>query len=60
MRGDHTPVSSPYALGDDGASTYIFDDFFNFYDGDVLSVLSISSGVVASNHNPASFNIFSI
>ena len=21
MRGDHTPVSSPYALGDDGAST---------------------------------------
>ena len=24
MRGDHTPVSSPYALGDDGASTYIF------------------------------------
>ena len=29
MRGDHTPVSSPYALGDDGASTYIFDDFIN-------------------------------
>ena len=38
MRGDHTPVSSPYALGDDGASTYIFDDFINFYDGEVLSV----------------------
>ena len=38
MRGDHTPVSSPYALGDDGASTYIFDDFTNYYDGEVLSV----------------------
>ena len=38
MRGDHTPVSSPYALGDDGASTYIFDDFINYYDGEVLSV----------------------
>ena len=36
MRGDHTPVSSPYALGDDGASTYIFDDFINYYDGEVL------------------------
>tara|TARA_B100000700_G_scaffold139732_1_gene155808 strand:- start:729 stop:1385 length:657 start_codon:yes stop_codon:yes gene_type:complete len=38
MRGDHKPVNSPYALGDDGASTYIFDDFINFYDGEVLSV----------------------
>jgi len=38
MRGDHKPANSPYALGDDGASTYIFDDFINFYDGEVLSV----------------------
>lgn len=38
MRGDHKPVNSPYALGDDGASTYIFDDFINYYDGEVLSV----------------------
>ena len=33
MRGDHKPANSPYALGDDGASTYIFDDFINYYDG---------------------------
>ena len=45
MRGDHTPVSSPYALGDDGASTYIFDDFINFYDGEVLSVDSKQDNV---------------
>ena len=38
MRADHTPPGSPLALGDDGASTYIFDDFINYYDGEVLSV----------------------
>jgi len=38
MRDDHTPVGSPLALGDDGASTYIFDDFVNYYDGEVISV----------------------
>ena len=34
MRADHGQL----ALGDDGASTYIFDDFINFYDGEVISV----------------------
>ena len=34
MRADHGQL----ALGDDGASTYIFDDFINFYDGEVVSV----------------------
>ena len=34
MRADHGQL----ALGDDGASTYIFDDFINFYDGEVHSV----------------------
>jgi hypothetical protein len=34
MRADHGQL----ALGDDGASTYIFDDFINYYDGEVLSV----------------------
>ncbi len=34
MRADHGQL----AFGDDGASTFIFDDFINFYDGEVLSV----------------------
>ena len=34
MRRDHGNL----AFGDDGASTYIFDDFINYYDGKVLSV----------------------
>ena len=34
MRADHGRL----ALGDDGASTYVFDDFINFYDGEVISV----------------------
>ena len=34
MRADHGQL----ALGDDGASTFIFDDFINHYDGEVLSV----------------------
>ena len=34
MRRDHGNL----AFGDDGASTYIFDDFVNYYDGEVLSV----------------------
>ena len=34
MRRDHGNL----AFGDDGASTYIFDDFINYYDGEVLSV----------------------
>ena len=34
MRRDHGQL----AFGDDGASTYIFDDFINYYDGEVLSV----------------------
>ena len=34
MRKDHGQL----AFGDDGASTYIFDDFINFYDGEVHSV----------------------
>ena len=34
MRRDHGNL----AFGDDGASTYIFDDFINFYDGEVHSV----------------------
>jgi hypothetical protein len=34
MRADHGQL----ALGDDGASTYIFDDFINYYDGEVASV----------------------
>ena len=34
MRKDHGQL----AFGDDGASTYIFDDFINYYDGKVLSV----------------------
>lgn len=34
MRSDHGQL----AFGDDGASTFIFDDFINFYDGEVLSV----------------------
>ena len=34
MRADHGQL----ALGDDGASTFIFDDFINYYDGEVLSV----------------------
>ncbi len=34
MRADHGEL----AMGDDGASTYIFDDFINYYDGQVLSV----------------------
>jgi len=34
MRADHGQI----ALGDDGASTYIFDDFINYYDGNVVSV----------------------
>lgn len=34
MRADHGQL----ALGDDGASTYIFDDFINYYDGEVVSV----------------------
>ena len=34
MRRDHGQL----AFGDDGASTYIFDDFINFYDGEVHSV----------------------
>jgi len=34
MRADHGKI----ALGDDGASTYIFDDFINYYDGNVVSV----------------------
>ena len=34
MRADHGQL----AFGDDGASTYIFDDFINFYDGEVASV----------------------
>tara|TARA_Y100001963_G_C6684368_1_gene401457 strand:- start:347 stop:991 length:645 start_codon:yes stop_codon:yes gene_type:complete len=34
MRADHGRL----ALGDDGASTYIFDDFINYYDGEVVSV----------------------
>ena len=34
MRQDHGDL----AFGDDGASTYIFDDFINYYDGQVISV----------------------
>jgi hypothetical protein len=34
MRADHGQL----AFGDDGASTFIFDDFINHYDGEVLSV----------------------
>lgn len=34
MRADH----GQFAFGDDGASTYIFDDFINFYDGEFYSV----------------------
>ena len=34
MRSDHGNL----AFGDDGASTYIFDDFINYYDGQVISV----------------------
>ena len=34
MRADHGDM----AFGDDGASTYIFDDFINYYDGQVISV----------------------
>ena len=34
MRADHGQL----AFGDDGASTYILDDFINFYDGEVASV----------------------
>ena len=34
MRRDHGQL----AFGDDGASTYIFDDFINYYDGEVHSV----------------------
>ena len=34
MRADHGDM----AFGDDGASTYIFDDFINYYDGEVASV----------------------
>jgi len=34
MRSDHGQL----AFGDDGASTYIFDDFINFYDGEFYSV----------------------
>lgn len=34
MRSDHGEIS----FGDDGASTYIFDDFINYYDGQVVSV----------------------
>ena len=34
MRADHGQL----AYGDDGASTFIFDDFINFYDGEVYSV----------------------
>ena len=34
MRKDHGQL----AFGDDGASTYIFDDFINYYDGEVHSV----------------------
>ena len=34
MRSDHGQL----AFGDDGASTYIFDDFINYYDGEFISV----------------------
>lgn len=34
MRADHGEL----CFGDDGASTYIFDQFINFYDGELLSV----------------------
>ena len=34
MSADHGDL----AFGDDGASTYIFDDFINYYDGEVVSV----------------------
>ena len=34
MRADHGQL----AFGDDGASTYILDDFINYYDGEVVSV----------------------
>ena len=34
MRADHGQL----AFGDDGASTYIFDDFINYYDGEFYSV----------------------
>lgn len=34
MRADHGSLS----FGDDGASTYIFDKFINFYDGELFSV----------------------
>lgn len=34
MRADHGTL----AFGDDGASTYIFDNFVNYYNGEVLSV----------------------
>jgi hypothetical protein len=34
MRSDHGDL----CFGDDGASTFIFDDFIIFYDGEVLSV----------------------
>ncbi len=37
MRPDYTKAGA-YSLGDDGSSTYIFDDFVNFYDGQVYSV----------------------
>ena len=41
MRADHGKL----AFGDDGASTYIFDDFINYYDGEVVSVDINSSNV---------------
>ena len=34
MRADHGQL----AYGDDGASTFVFDDFINYYDGEVYSV----------------------
>jgi len=34
MRSDHGQL----AFGDDGASTYIFDDFINYYDGEFISI----------------------
>jgi len=47
MRSDHGSL----AFGDDGASTYIFDDFINYYDGKVLSVDIKQENVDYANNN---------
>ena len=36
--GYRRPDHGHLTFGDDGAKTYIWDDFVNYYDGDVASV----------------------